>query len=47
MNGGLVPVLETPSENGQKHYLMLESKIIMDFLDAKYPSNPLYSSDPY
>jgi glutathione S-transferase len=43
----LIPILETPASDDSKHYLILESKIIIDFLDAKYPSAPLYSSNPF
>ena len=47
LNQGFVPILETPSFGDSKHYMMFESKIIMDFLDAKYPDAPLYSKDPF
>ena len=43
----MIPILETPASGDSNHYLILESKIIIDFLDAKYPSTPLYSSDPF
>ena len=47
LNQGFVPILETPSFGDSKHYMMFESKIIMDFLDTKYPDAPLYSKDPF
>ncbi|MFQ3237520.1 MAG: glutathione S-transferase [Paraglaciecola sp.] len=38
---GKVPALET--EDG----MIVETSIIMEYLDAQYPQNPLYPSDPY
>lgn len=38
---GKVPALET--DDG----IIVETNIIMEYLDARYPENPLYPSDPY
>lgn len=38
---GKVPALET--DDG----IIVETNIIMEYLDARYPDNPLYPSDPY
>jgi len=38
---GKVPALET--EDG----MLVETNIIMEYLDARYPQNPLYPRDPY
>ena len=44
LNMGFVPILETP--NG---YTILESRIIMDFLENAFPNKgaKLYLDDPY
>ena len=47
LNGGFVPMLETPDNGDSKHYMIFESKIIMDFLDRRFPEHPLYSDDPF
>ncbi|XP_030385559.1 pyrimidodiazepine synthase isoform X2 [Scaptodrosophila lebanonensis] len=41
---GKVPVLELPTESGTP--TLVESLIICDYLDEKYPQRPLYSRDP-
>ena len=52
LNGGFVPILQTPSEGGiygDKASFILESRIIMDYLDAKFKGTgflPLYEDDP-
>ena len=48
LNNGFVPILETPIYNSAfgKHYVILESRIIMDFLD-EHLGLKLYSSDPF
>ena len=49
MNSGFVPILETPDRGGkygQKHYLLFESRIIMDYLESAFPEQPLYRPDP-
>jgi glutathione S-transferase len=38
-------VLEIPTEYGDKY--LFESVVICDYLDEKYPRNPLHSRDPY
>lgn len=43
----MVPFLETPPKGDSKHYMIFESKIIMDFLEAKFPVSPLYNLDPF
>ncbi|XP_013200363.1 pyrimidodiazepine synthase [Amyelois transitella] len=40
-----IPVLEIPSDHGDKY--LFESVVICDYLDEKYPRNPLHSRDPY
>lgn len=40
---GKVPALELPSYPGEP---LIESLIICDYLDEKYPENPLHSEDP-
>ena len=47
LNGGAVPLLETPSGVDSKHYVIFDSKIICDFIEAKYGGRMLYSSDPF
>lgn len=42
-----MPILETPDCVDSKHYLIFESKIIMDFLDARFTERTLYSKDPF
>lgn len=53
MNGGFVPILETPSHGarmGTRKAFILESRIIMDYLDAEFKSiskcGSLYDEDP-
>ena len=53
MNGGFVPILETPSHGGElgtRKAFILESRIIMDYLDREFSRiskcGPLYESDP-
>ena len=48
MNNGMVPILETPKDNPMfgSHYLIYESKLIMDFLNHKLNLN-LFATDPY
>ena len=53
LNGGFVPILETPQESGTKgsHGLtILESRIIMNYLDSKFGKTAkcgsLYAADP-
>ena len=52
LNGGFVPILQTPPEGGiygNKLALILESRIIMDYLDAKFKGTGflnLYEDDP-
>jgi len=48
LNNGMVPILETPKDNPQfgQHYMIYESRIIMEFLDHKLSLN-LYSSDSF
>ena len=53
MNGGFVPILETPSKGGlmgQRKAFVLESRIIMDYLDAEFSTiarcGSLYDNDP-
>jgi glutathione S-transferase len=43
LNGGFVPMLETPDSGDSKPYMIFESKIIMDFLDRRFPDKLLYS----
>jgi glutathione S-transferase len=48
LNNGMVPILETPKDDplfGQ-HYIIFESKLIMDFLNHKLNLN-LFSADPF
>ncbi|XP_047518732.1 pyrimidodiazepine synthase-like [Pieris napi] len=40
-----IPVLEVPTDHGDKY--LFESVVICDYLDEKYPRNPLHSSDPF
>jgi len=47
LNGGFVPMLETPDSGDSKPYMIFESKIIMDFLDRRFPEKLLYSQDPF
>ena len=53
LNGGFVPILETPSQGGKmgnRKAFILESRIIMDYLDKEFSSiskcGPLYDDDP-
>ena len=53
MNGGFVPILETPSHGGKygnRKAWILESRIIMDYLDREFSSiancGRLYDDDP-
>ena len=53
MNGGFVPILETPSDGGRfgnRKAFILESRIIMDYLDREFSSiakcGSLYDDDP-
>ena len=53
MNGGFVPILETPSHGGKmgrRKAFILESRIIMDYLDQEFSSiskcGSLYDDDP-
>ena len=52
MNGGFVPILETPSNSakfGNRKTWVLESRIIMDYLDREFAGmarcGALYSDD--
>ena len=51
INNGFVPILHTPSKGGEygnKAAIILESRIIMDYLDAAFSGDKylaLYSSD--
>lgn len=40
---GRVPVLELPDKTGP----IIDSLIVVEYLDDKYPENKLYPSDPY
>ncbi|KAG6461198.1 hypothetical protein O3G_MSEX012477, partial [Manduca sexta] len=40
-----IPVLEIPTDHGDRY--LFESVVICDYLDEKYPRNPLHSKDPY
>ena len=44
----MVPILETPKDNPLygRHYLIFESKLIMEFLNHKLNLN-LFSDDPF
>ena len=52
LNNGFVPILHTPSHGGEfgtKAAIILESRIIMDYLEAAFTGEKylaLYSSDP-
>ena len=53
INGGFVPILETPSHGGKmgnKKAFIIESRIIMDYLDREFSGvvkcGSLYDSDP-
>ena len=53
LNGGFVPILETPSQGGKmgnRKAFILESRIIMDYLDKEFSGiskcGPLYDDDP-
>nr|UQS35833.1 glutathione-S-transferase omega 3 [Plodia interpunctella] len=39
-----IPVLEVPTPQGDR--CLFESIVICDYLDERYPQNPLHSSDP-
>ncbi|XP_045540948.1 pyrimidodiazepine synthase isoform X1 [Papilio machaon] len=40
-----IPVLEIPTDQGDKY--LFESVVICDYLDERFPRNPLHSKDPY
>jgi glutathione S-transferase len=48
LNNGFVPILETPEDNPLfgKHYIIFESRNIMDFLDSHLQLG-LYSKDSF
>ena len=42
LNQGFVPKLETQNSK----LTLWESRIVMDYLEHKYPERPLYEADP-